>query len=144
MWPLNVISATGATVTLTGASILDAQSNPNDTRAAFVMGMDGFTYQEITTTPIRTVINSATDWVFPRFGGYTSYEVMVTNVGAALEAGSDALGVWLDLGTERLWSILTTGNNQGKDATLTVQVRLNGVVQDTGFYNLTANTGTPP
>jgi hypothetical protein len=143
----NVIAATtGAAVSLLGASIIDAQPNPNDTRAAFIMGDDGFTYQELTIAPVRSVINAATDWIFPRLGNLALYEVMVTSVGSSLEAGSDALGSWLPLGTEYRWSVLQTSSNNERLATLTVQVRLvsTGAVLDSGAYTINAVTGTPP
>jgi len=140
----NAIAATGGPkISLLGATISDQQGNPNDTRAAFIMGDDGFTYQELTIAPLRSVINSAADWILPRSGNLANYEVMVTSVGSALEAGSSPLGIWLTLGTEYLWSILTVGNNQGKDAVLTVQVRQGTTVLDSAFYNLNAETGTP-
>jgi len=145
MWPLNVIAAAGAKVTLSPFDINDTQGNPNDTRAAFIMGNDGLTYQELTIVATRTQINAATDWLRPASAASALYEVFVSNVGDALEAGSDALDTWLTLDVERSWSVLNTGNNSQTLASLTVQVRyLGGAPLDSVTGALSAVTGNPP
>jgi len=148
MFPLNAAAATtGGVVTVSPATISDIGGNGStDRRAAYVVGIDGITYQELGTPgPVRSAINQPSDWIDPKIGSLGSYQVMATQLsGGALDIGSDVLLTWLPMSTERLWSVTETANNSTTVAQLQVDIRLGtGAIKDSDLIDLVTIKGTP-
>jgi len=126
MFPLNVAAATVKTIiNITNAGVDSIEDN-NRPRAGWQLGADGIVYAEQGTNvaPTLTPID-VPDWIAPKVG-MTSYEAFVTDIGLdAVNAGSDATGAWVSLGTvDRIWRReRLTGASGNDDATITVQIR---------------------
>lgn len=76
------------------------------------------------------------DWVNPKSAAPGSYEVRATLVSGTLASGTT--GSWLALTTSRSWSVFQSGPGSAA-ATLTVEIRIDGVVQDTTTVTLSAD-----
>jgi hypothetical protein len=137
----NAIAALGANVSLTASTIQDVVASPTNARAAFVMGNDGITYEEVGAgVPVRTAINQPSDWLNPK-NNMALYEVFVSLSGDALDGASSALDTWLSLSTERIWILAENASNRNNLSQLAVQVRQGSVVQAGPVnYTLIADT----
>lgn len=78
------------------------------------------------------------DWIDPKTSAPGSYEIRATLASGTSPAGA-AVGSWLALTTGRSWT-LTSNAGQYKTCQLTIEIRKDGVVLDSGTVTLTADS----
>jgi hypothetical protein len=95
-----------------------AEGSPTNPTATYSLLSNGTVTTSTATSGSTT---HSGEWLVS--GTASNYECLVTNSGgAALGAGSSALGSWLALSTSRGWNI-TVSLNTSKTTTLTVSIR---------------------
>jgi hypothetical protein len=117
----------GETVSIDDRSVSETTVSPNPAEALYELTSGGDVYVD----PGGTVET----WVSPAPTSPGSYEVKATVTAGALSSGTT--GSWLALSSNRSWSVgpVTLGN---ANATLTIEIRKDGVVLDSATITLEA------
>ena len=140
MWPLNAAAASVGIVTVSGGSLNDDQPGPTNAEIAVEFRNDGNVFQLQTVAGTPSQISPLTDWIKPLLVDPAGYEIFVSNAGPdGVTPASDVLDTWLDLGTDRKWGVIHLPNTGQSQVVLTIQIRRDALVLDTGVYTLTAS-----
>ena len=139
MWPLNAAAASVGIVTVSGGTLNDDQPAPTNAKVSVEFNLDGNVYRLNSEADTPTQIDTATDWIKPLLVDPAGYEIFVSNAGPdGLAPGSDVLDTWLDLGTTRTWGVIHLPSSGSSTAVLTIQIRRDALVLDSGVYTLNA------
>lgn len=143
-YPASDLSGTtGATVTLTGASIFYWDDvDPPTTK--LIVRRDGRVAKARFTA--QTILSPDTDWIIPNFANDDLYEVRVTNVvveaggGVAFSFASAAEDTWIALSADRSWEVDAPSLGGVKRVSFDLEIRYNGgAVLASARYTLTAS-----
>lgn len=107
------------------------------TYVQWTIAADGFTYKRKNVAPLF----QAGPWINPQ-SGMNQYEVRAT-----LEDGDTPLGtldVWLNLGTDRTWSLSAPDDDKSCNLTIEIRRASDAVVVDTMTISLFASGTVPP
>ncbi len=147
--PMGVEAVAAGDVTLSGESIFQFSSSPSDPQTAGVRFNSNGTVQKREGASY-VQIDASTDWIIPNGDANSTYDVRITNVvwtsGSAFFVEAAAEDVWINLGSNREWSVQdNTGTAAGsKDVSFTVEIRKDGgAVLDSATYSLSAEWEIP-
>lgn len=132
-----------ATVTLSGETITDTATDRSCT-AGIRFNSDGTVDKLVNAT--YTQIDSGTDWIIPNGSASGDYDVRVTSVtGDAFTSSPVANGSWINLGSNRLWSITDSDSGAStQSTTFTAEIRNpSGTTVGSASYTLTADYEVP-
>lgn len=128
----------GAVVTVSGHTVSSTSSSGNST-ATIRFNADGTVDQD--ENGVTTQVDSATDWIVPNSAASSDYQIRYTNfTGSALLSPPSAEDEWIDLSTDRNFSLFRFSGNLGTSScTFTIEIREGtGSVLDSATYTLTA------
>ena len=93
-----------------------------------------------------TQVDTSTDWIDPNGAADSTYDVRITSVvwtnGSSFFVEAASEDVWIDLGSDREWSVQDTQSSGlgRKTVSFTVEIRKDeGAVIDSATYSLDAN-----
>ena len=133
-FPYGVFAGRPGIVTVSGESISDIQVLTTAT-AGVRFNADGTIDKNV--TGVYSQIDSGTDWLIPNAAAPSLYQVYAAYTGVAPSGA--ATNTWLDLTSNREWTVVNSGPGGTDVCTLTVSIRYNGGgVIDSGVFTLSS------
>ena len=136
-------SGGGPKVNLDGEALISDVSASRACTAGIRVNADGTIDKLVHLT--YTQIDVATDWIIPNAAASSDYDVRITgvtfNTGTVFDAAAAVEDTWIDLGSDRLWSIDDNDSSatDNHDVSFTIEIRgPGGATLASGAYRLEA------